>query len=277
MTPNRIRRASAVAALGLVSVLGLAACGSSDSGDGAEPGASNSSGVSTIEAGKLKVCTHLPYKPFQFKEGSEVVGFDVELMDLVAKKLGLEQEIVDISFDQITSGAVFAAKKCDAAAAGTTITDERAKALTFSEPYFDATQALITKKGSGFTDLASLKGKKVGVQTDTTGQQYAEENKAANGYTVVVFDDLATEMAGVLAGRVDAAINDNGVVNDYVKDNPSTEVVTEFDTGEQYGLMFPKTGSEKLVETANEVLKASKEDGSYNEIYKKWFGVDAPK
>ena len=90
MTTSRIRRASALAAAALMSTLALAACGS---GDGDTPAATNSSGVTLITAGKLKACTHLSYKPFEFKEGSKVVGFDVDLMDLVAKKLGVEQTL----------------------------------------------------------------------------------------------------------------------------------------------------------------------------------------
>ena len=200
-------------------------------------------------------------------------------MDLVAKKLGVEQEIVDIDFAQITSGAVFAAKKCDTGAAATTITDERKNAILFSDAYFSATQALLVKKDSGIKDLAGLKDKKIGVQTDTTGQIYAEDNMATNGYTVTVFDDMPTQLAGVLAGRVDGAINDNGVVYDYAKDNPTTEVTKEFNTGEQYGFMFKKDDANgtALAKVTNEVLTASKADGSYNDIYKKWFGVDAPK
>ena len=82
----------------------------------------------------------------------------------------------------------------------------------------------------------------------------------------------------LLAGRVDGAINDNGVVYDFAKDNPSTEVVKEFSTGEQYGMLFKKddANAKKLADTTNEVIKAAKADGKYNEIYKKWFGVDAP-
>ncbi|MFW5468673.1 transporter substrate-binding domain-containing protein [Knoellia sp. CPCC 206435] len=279
MTTSRTRRASTFAAVALVSALALAACGSSDGDGDADPAASNASGITTIESGKLKACTHLSYKPFEFKEGSKVVGFDVDLMDLVAKELGLEQEVVDIEFATITSGAAFAAKKCDAGYGATTINDERKKAVLFSDPYFDSTAALIVKKDSGVTDLASLKGKKLGVQTDTTGQEFAEKEKDANGFTPVVFDDLPTQLAGVLAGRVDGAINDNGPLLDYAKDNPTTEVVKEFDTGEQYGLMFKKDdpNGTKMAEKANEVLKAAKADGRYNEIYKKWFGVDAPK
>ena len=92
---------------------------------------------------------------------------------------------------------------------------------------FDATQALLVKKDSGITDLSGLKGKKIGVQTDTTGADYTEKNKDANGYEVVVFDDLPTQLAGVLSGRVDAAINDNGVVFDYAKDK-GVDLVTAF-------------------------------------------------
>lgn len=279
MTTSRTRRASTIAAAALISTLALAACGSSDGDGDADPAASSSSGITTIESGKLKACTHLSYKPFEFKEGSKVVGFDVDLMDLLAKDLGLEQEVVDIEFATITSGAAFAAKKCDAGYGATTINDERKKAVLFSDPYFDSTAALLVKKDSGITDLMGLKGKKLGVQTDTTGQEFGEKEKDANGFTPVVFDDLPTQLAGVLAGRVDGAINDNGPLLDYAKDNPTTEVVKEFDTGEQYGLMFKKDDANgtKMAEKANEIIKAAKADGRYNEIYKKWFGVDAPK
>ncbi len=277
MSTSRPRRIGAFAAAALISVLGLAACGSDD-GDG-DAAATNSAGVALVTSGKLKACTHLSYKPFEHKEGAKVVGFDVDLGDLVAKKLGVEQEVVDIEFATITSGAAFAAKKCDMGYGATTITDERKKAVLFSDPYFEATQALIVKKGSGITDLPGLKGKKLGVQTDTTGQSYAEDNKDANGFTPVVFEDLPTQLAGVLSGRVEGAINDNGPLFDYVKDNPTTEVVKEFETGEEYGLMFKKDDANgtKLAELTNQVLKDAIADGTYNTIYKKWFGVDAPK
>ena len=281
MFSARSRRARLLVAAAALSSLALAACGSSsDSSSSSTASASSASGVTLLKDGKLLVCTHLSYKPFQFKdEAGKVVGFDVDLMDLVAKKLGVEQEIVDIDFAQITSGAVFAAKKCDAGAAATTITDERKNAILFSDAYFSATQALLVKKDSGIKDLPDLKDKKVGVQTDTTGQIYAEKEKGANGYTVTVFDDMPTQLAGVLAGRVDGAINDNGVVYDYAKDNPTTEVVKEFHTGEEYGFMFQKDNANAtaLAKAVNQVLTDAKADGSYNEVYKKWFGVDAPK
>ena len=273
MTTIRIRRASALTAVALISTLALAACGS---GDGDTPAATNSSGVTTITDGKLKACTHLSYKPFEFKDSSNnVVGFDVDLMDLVAKKLGVTLEIFDVDFASQTSGAVFAARKCDAAMGAVTITDKRKEAVAFSDPYFKATQALLVKKDSGINDLSQLRGKKLGVQTDTTGQSYAEDNKAANGYEIVVFDDGPTTLTGVLSGRVAAAINDNGTVYDFAKDNPTTTVSKEFNTGEEYGFMVQKDNANAaaLLAVINDVIKTSKTDGSYDTIYKKWFGV----
>ena len=109
------------------------------------------SGVDIVEDGKLTVCTHLPYEPFQFKKGGEVVGFDVDLMDLVAEDLELEQEIVNTPFETIETGQAMATGKCDIAAAGMTITEERDQVIDFSDPYFEATQALLVTKGAGTT------------------------------------------------------------------------------------------------------------------------------
>jgi polar amino acid transport system substrate-binding protein len=134
------------------------------------------------------------------------------------------------------------------------------------------------KKDSGIKTLADLKGKKVGAQADTTGKKYADDNAAKYGYQVVVFNDLALQENNVKSGRVDAGINDNGVLYDFVKDNPDTAVATEFNTGEKYGFGALKDGSgPKLVAKFNELLAKAKSDGTYNEIYKKWFGVEPKK
>lgn len=268
-------RASRYAAVVSLASLALAACGSSsDKGTASAP----SGGPQLVSANTLTVCTHLSYKPFEFKDDSgNVVGFDMDLANATAKQLGVSGvTIVDIEFAQITSGAVFAAKKCDIAMGAITITDKRKQTVNFSQPYFSATQALLTKKSSGVTDLASLKGKKLGAQTDTTGQIYAEKNKDANGYDIVIFDDLPTQLAGVQSGRVDAVINDNGPLLDFAKDNTDFSVVKEFDTGEQYGFVGQKddANAAKIMDAFNAALKKSIGDGSYKESYKKWFGSE---
>lgn len=232
------------------------------------------SGAELIKEGTLTVCTHLPYEPFQYTEGGEVVGFDVDLMDLVAEELGVEQKIFDTPFEGIQSGQALNTGKCDVAAAGMTITDERARVIDFSDPYFDATQALLVKKGSGIASLEDLSGKSLAVQEGTTGALYAQDN-APDDVELRSFEDLALLQTAVKTGQVDAGINDNGVLFDYVQDNPDLEVSTEFDTGEQYGFAVKKDGNDSLLDTINEVLATAQEDGTYDDIYEKWFG-EAP-
>ncbi|MGW7354689.1 ABC transporter substrate-binding protein [Streptomyces sp. Z26] len=258
-TPHRTL--SALAAASAVLLAATACTSTKSSGDGSE--------ISLVKSDKLTTCTHLPYEPFQVKKGGEVVGFDVDVVDLVAKKLDVKQEIVDTPFEGIQTGEDLNAGKCDVAAAGMTITDVRDENLDFSKPYFEATQALLTKKGKGYKTLADLKGKKLGVQQGTTGAEYAKEQ--GKGVETVQFEDLALLLTAVKTGQVDAGINDNGVLYDYVKGNPDTEVTAEFDTGEQYGIGV-KTGNDALRKEIDAALDKAKSDGSYDRIYKKWFG-----
>lgn len=272
MTTRRFAQTALAAAAALSTVL-LASCANNTP----TTTAAQTGGPALVSAGKLTVCTHLAYKPFQYKdEAGKIIGFDVDLMDVVAKKLGVTQEIIDIEFGQITSGAVFASKKCDVGAAAITIKADRETAAPFSKPYFSATQALMVKSDSAVKGLADLKGKTVAVQTDTTGKDYIDSKAAEYGYTVKVFDDMPSGANAILAGTADAAVNDNGVINFFVKDNPTTKVVAEFQTGEKYGFNTPKDNP-AMLKAVNDALDAARADGSFNTIYKKWFGVDAPK
>ncbi|MET9293956.1 ABC transporter substrate-binding protein [Streptomyces sp. NPDC003077] len=261
-------RSSLPAAAAVVTVVAvLAGCASTKTtGSGGEK-------ISLVEAGKLKTCTQLPYEPFQVKKGDKVVGFDVDLIDLVAKKLKVTQEIVDTPFEGIQSGEDLNSNKCDVAAAGMTITAPREKNFDFSEPYFTATQSLLTKKGAPYKSLADLKGKVLGVQQGTTGEVYAK--KKAQGVRLKQFEDLGLLLNAVKGGTVDAGINDNGVLYDFVRKNPDTQVTADFSTGEKYGFGV-RTGNDALRRTVNDVMRKAKSDGTYDKIYKKWFGT-APK
>ena len=233
------------------------------------------SGAKIVDEGKLTVCSHLPYKPFEFNRSGDAIGFDIDLLDLVAKDLGLKTVILDTPFEGIQSGQALNTAKCDVAAAGMTITEDRAKVIDFTDPYFSATQALLVEKGSGIASLEDLAGKSLAVQEGTTGELYAKEH-APDDTELRSFEDLALLEAAVKTGKVDAGIQDNGVLYDYVKTNPELEVPTEFDTGEEYGFAVKKDGNDELLKTINEVFAKSKTDGSYDAIYTTWFG-DAPK
>ncbi|HZJ07058.1 MAG TPA: transporter substrate-binding domain-containing protein [Nocardioidaceae bacterium] len=227
-------------------------------------------GEKLIKEGVLTVCTHLPYEPFQYNEGGEIVGFDVDVADLLAEELDAEQSIVNTPFETIETGQAMNTGKCDIAAAGMTITEERAEVMDFSDPYFDATQALLAQEGSGYDSLESLSGETLGVQIGTTGQEYAEDN-APDDVELKVFEDLALLVSAAETGSVEAAINDNGVLYDYVEQNPGTEVSVEFDTGEQYGMAVAKDENDALLDTLNATLAQAKEDGTYEELFRKYF------
>jgi polar amino acid transport system substrate-binding protein len=229
-----------------------------------------SSGVNVVKDGKLTVCTSLPYQPFEFEQDKKVVGFDIDLMDKVAEANDLTVSIVVTAFEGIQSGQSLNTGQCDVAAAGMTITDERAKVIDFSDPYFDATQALLTKDKS-YDSLESLAGKKIGVQSGTTGQAYTEAN-APKDAEIVVFENLGLETTAVKTGQVDACVQDNGPLLDYVKTNPDTFVTAEFSTGEQYGFAVKKDGNDALLTSINKVIADTKSSGDYDTIYKKWFG-----
>jgi len=254
--------------LAVAALVAAGACGttSNQTAEGSSPG-----GLDLIKEGKLTVCTHLDYPPFQSKQGSDIVGFDVDVMNEVAKDLGVTQEITDTSFEGIESGESLSTRQCDAAAAAMSITDVRKQKLDFSEPYFEARQALLTKKGSGITSLAGLRGQKLGVQLATTGEEYAKKNMDANGYENVQFEDLPLEVSAVQTGQIAAAINDNSVLFDYIKDNPDVEVTAEFDTGDHYGIGVRKD-NRALVDKVNQTLARIKRDGTYDKIYEHWIG-----
>lgn len=257
--PYRLAALSAA----VLSALAMLAAGCSSSAPGA-----TATGIPLVNAGKLTTCTGLPYEPFEFEQDGKVVGFDVDLMDLVAQELGVTQQIVDTPFDGIQSGADLNAGKCDLVAAGMTITEVREQNFDFSAPYFDATQALVARKGSGLTSFEQLKSKRLAVQNGTTGARYADEN--ARDVELVVFEDLGLLLTAVEAGDVAAGINDNGVLYDWVNSKPDFEVTAEFDTNEQYGIAV-KTGNTALLNTINEVLAEARSSGEYDRIYQKWF------
>ena len=124
-----------------------------------------------------------------------------------------------------------------------TITDERKKNLDFSDPYFDATQALLAKKGSGITSMDTTKGHKVGSQASTTGEDYVK----AHGADPVSFETSEAELNGLRSGQVEVIVQDLPVVNGWLKDsaNSDFEIVANLDTGEQYGFAVKKDGNDE--------------------------------
>ncbi|GLF96938.1 ABC transporter substrate-binding protein [Streptomyces yaizuensis] len=252
--------------MALLATLLATGCGSGDEG------ATTSDGVPLVAKGRLTTCTHLPYPPFQFERDGEVVGFDVALIDRVAKNLGVEQHIVDTPFENFKTGAFLNSGQCDLAAAGMTITDERRKNVDFSIPYFDATQALLATADSEVTTLAEVRSgkKRLGAQSGTTGESHAQEQ----GFDPVAFESADAVLNGLRTRQVDAVVIDYPVVQGWLKDPANARTFRlgrSIDTGERYGFSVKK-GNDKLRAAIDQVIEESRADGGYERLHREWIG-----
>ena len=242
-------------------VLGAAGCAKDDTTTTTE------SGAELISEGTLTICTHLPYEPFEFTEGGEVVGFDPDVLKIAADAEGWDTEVVDISWETIVSGEALNTGECDVAAGAMTINDEREAVMDFTDPYFEATQAMMTKTGSGISSLEDLAGKTVAVQDATTGADYVREN-APEDTEIISFEDAALMQQAVKTGKADAGVNDNGLLNYFVSQNPDVEVTSEFKTNESYGFSVKKDGNDDLLAVINDAIASDE----YDQAYEQWFG-----
>lgn len=252
-----------VLAIGATLALVLAACGDGDDAGG------DTGDLELVEAGTLTICTDVPFAPMEFEDSDSELGydgFDIELSAAIAESLGLEPTVATPGWDAITGGLAFEDDQCDLAAASITITEEREENIDFSDPYFSGEQSLLVKADSGITTWEDLGS--VGAQTGTTGEIYAQENWA-DSVEIVSFEDAAGPYLALDAGEVDGVIFDLVPQQD-VADNDDTVVVVEtYDTQEEYGLATKDTPN--LLAAINETLAEFREDGTYDEIYGKWF------
>jgi polar amino acid transport system substrate-binding protein len=229
------------------------------------------------DSSSLTICTSLPYPPFEVDDGTgKIVGFDIDFMNYVAKDLGVGTKVSVQQFTAIKSGQATKSKKCDISAAAMTITAERLAAITFSNPYYDASQALMVLTGSSVKSLADLKGKKLGAQTGTTGLIYAQKYEGQYGYTVQEYQQISDEEQALQSGKIDAAIHDQPALNDYSKQQKGkVKIVDNFNTGEEYGFGVA-LGNTALAAVANYAIAQSKKDGTYLSSYAKWIGGTPP-
>ena len=247
------------AALVLALALVLAGCG----GGGGEQGGGGE------EPEQVTVASDIAYPPFEFNEGGEPTGFDIDLMNEIAKRANLEVEYQNVRFDSIIQG--LGNNLYDAAISEMTITTESEEQIDFSEPYFNADQSLLVESDSDIRSTDDLADATVGVQIGTTGAAEANKLKEEGKIATVRTYNVVTDAFNALEnGQVDAVINDFPVSADRASQSEGQlEIVQNIPTGEQYGIAFP-TDSE-LRPRVNKALQEIKEDGTYEEIYQKWF------
>ncbi|APU17972.1 MULTISPECIES: ABC transporter substrate-binding protein [Actinoalloteichus] len=270
---QRTRPQALVAACVLAASLGLAGCGSTPEAESPEEDRVIPD-VELVSEGRLLTCTHLPYPPFQYEEDGEVVGFDVDIVDLIADELAVDQAIVDMPFDGIQNGAALDGGECDIAAAAMTITEPRGEVVDFAYPYFNAAQALLVERASPVRGLEGMHGMRLAIQEGTTGAAFVEEYNAEHGNPIelVYYTNLSALTQSLRSDETDGVVSDNGPLHQFAEVYRDTEVVAEFDTDEQYGLAVRK-GNTELLDVVNRVLEEARTDGRYEEIHLRWFGV----
>lgn len=238
-----------------------------------EPTINRSSSESTQPVGSiLKIATEPAFAPFEFKQGDQLVGFSMDLMNAIAQVEDFQLKFESMPFDGIIpalqTGSV------DAAISSITITPERAKTVSFSRPYFKAGLAIAVRanntKIQGFDDLA---GKRIAVQIGTTG---AEKARKVPNAKVITFDSAPLALQELSNGNVDAVINDAPVTLYAIKNGKlgSIKVIGSLLTEEFYGIATPR--DTPSLEKINQGLATVIQNGTYTKIYQKWFGDEPP-
>ncbi|MGG6296119.1 basic amino acid ABC transporter substrate-binding protein [Leptolyngbya sp. AN02str] len=254
--------------MALVLTMVVAAC---DSGptttDTASPGASPAAETT------LKVALDPTFPPFQTQTGEgQFEGFDIDIMNAIADAGGFTMELQGLPFDGIIPA--LQSGTMDATMSTMTITAERAQVVDFSRPYFQSGLAIAVREdNTDITSLESLAGKSVAVQIGTTGEI---EARSANPAEVRTFDSTPLALQELANGNVDAALSDAPVILYAIQTGsvPGLKVAAELLADEFYGIATPK-GSPNL-ELINSGLSTILENGTYTEIYQKWFGEEPP-
>lgn len=234
--------------------MGLAACGGKEKAE---------------EDKTLVMATNAEFPPYEYYEGEDVVGIDVDIASAIAEELGMELKVEDMAFDSIipavTSG------KADIGAAGMTVTPEREENVAFTDTYAKATQVIIVKEDSPIAGPDDLTGKKIGVQLGTTGDIYAGDIENA---TVERYNKGFEAVQALTQGKIDAVVIDGEPAKEFVEESEGLKILDEAFTEEEYAIAVDKDNTE-LVDKINDALADLKDSGKLDEIIAKYISADA--
>ena len=226
--------------------------------------------VTTVQEGILNMATNAEFPPYEFKEGDDFAGIDVEIAGAIAEALGLELKINDVEFGSIIGGVQTG--KYDIGIAGMTKTEEREKSIDFSDTYAKGVQVIIVPEDSDIKSVEDLQGKKIGVQQDTTGDIYCcgdfgDEN-------VTEYKTGADAVQALVSGKVDCVVIDNEPAKSYVAFAKGLKILETEYVVEEYAICISKDNKE-LTAAINEVLAELNESGKLQEIVDKYISADS--
>ncbi len=251
-------------ALAAIMLFAFAACGGNNATDG-----NVTDGNAAKDDNVLTMATNAEFPPYEYYQGDEVVGIDAEVAALIADKLGMELQIVDIAFDSIVTGVQ--GGKFDMGMAGLTVTPERLEKVDFSTSYATGVQVVIVKEDGAVQSLDDITGKMIGVQTTTTGDIYASEDFGED--FVTRYDNGAAAVQALIAGKVDCVIIDNEPAKSYVAANEGLKILETSYAVEDYAICFAKENTE-LKDKVDAALKDLIADGSVQAVVNKYIPAE---
>jgi len=266
---------NAVSAIFFILILCLlAACGSDDAAETTATADDSKSGgvLERMEESKeLNVAFEGTYPPFNFiDENDEFQGFDVDISNEIAERLGVEANFIATKWDGLIGG--LKADKFDIIISQMTVTEERKKSVDFTDPYVISGSVLITREETNdITKLEDIKGKNVGVGGGTTFEEVAN---TVDGAEVKLYKAVGDYIQDLTNKRLDVIINDQLLISYNIKEqNLPIKISSEILNKDEIGMAVNK-GNEDFIEQVNKALSEMKDDGTYTEIYKKWFGTE---
>jgi len=240
--------------LSVVILIGLAACG--DDSEGLKD--------------EYTVVSDTSFVPFEFKEDGEYVGFDIDLIYAISDEVGFEINFATTNFDGIIPG--LQTGSFDIALAGIGITEERAKKIDYSDPYYESGLYIgVSIDNDEINGMEDLEEKTVATRLGSTSASYIEEN--IDGAEANQYEQLDQAYLAVENGSVDAILYDAPNVAYYIQTTgeDKLKIVGDLYEAEEYGIAFAQ-GQDELVEEVDKALETLKDNGKYDEIYEKWFG-----
>lgn len=218
----------------------------------------------------IKMGTNAAFPPFEYTLGTEVVGFDVTVSQLISRDYGKKLKVVDMNFDGLI--AALQSGSIDFIAAGMTATEERRKNVDFSEPYYLSKQTIIVKASDKtVVSVNDLKGKVVGVQAGTTGELFATEE--IEGLNVKSFKTGIDAALALKNGAIEAIIIDELPAQEIVRRNVELKLVDDDFYTDEYAIAVKK-GNTELLNSINKTIEKIKADGTYQKLIDAYMPLD---
>lgn len=218
--------------------------------------------------GKLVMATNAEFPPYEYHDNNQIVGIDVEIAAAIAREMGMELEVEDISFDSIIPAVQ--SGKADFGAAGMTVNDDRKVNVDFTNTYAKATQVIIVKQDSEIATVDDLAGKTIGVQLGTTGDIYAED---IEGAALERYNKGFEAVQALLQGKVDAVVIDGEPAKVFIEQNTELKLLAEPLTEEEYAICVKK-GNTELLDKMNAALVKLEESGELQAIIDKYISAE---